>query len=221
MKHFFLSSIAGVLGGAIATLATNFFQPGPVAEDPAAPSRASAPPRPLRPAAPSGDEIFRSVAQFAAAAGAKSEWADAPTTTEPAPTWQAQINALIDSLPPKESVRRIAALLPCLPPEAQEEAAWRVDTMIFAEDYQIAAAVLRNPGTTPQAWNVLFEGLQRRPDSIRLPLLADLAATHPLGESARAELRNFFGYNPSQNPPSWHELVSHHFALSNDAEAVE
>lgn len=213
--------MAGLLGGAIATLAINFFQPGPVAEAPAAPFRASAPPRPLRPAAPSGDEIFRSMAQFAAAAGATTESADAPPTAEPAPAWQAQVNALVDSLPPEESVKRIAALLPSLPPEAQEEAAWRIDTMIFDEDYQIAAAVLRNPGTTPQAWSVLFEGLQRRPDSIRLPLLADLAATHPLGESARAELRNFFGYTASQPPPSWHELVAHHFSLRSDAEVVE
>lgn len=221
MKQLLLSLIAGSLGGVIATLAISFFPPAPTGQVPAASVGAPATLRPWKPTTPLGDEIFRSMAQFAAAAGTTTEAAESPPASQTVPPWQAQINSLIDTLPPQESVKQIAALLPSLPPEAQEEAAWRIDSMIFEEDYEVAANLLRNPSTPPQAWKVLFEGLHRRQDEVRLPVLADLAATHPLGESARAELRDFFGYDASYSPPSWHERVAHHFSPQNIAIPVE
>ncbi len=128
------------------------------------------------------------------------------------PPWQREINHLVDTLPPEDAVKRLSAKLPSLPLEAQQEAAWRIDSMVFDDDYGVVAELLRNPGISPTAWEVLFEGLQRRPEEVRLPLLADLAVSYHSGDVARAELRAFFGWDDSFSPPSWQQAVADHLS---------
>jgi hypothetical protein len=214
LKPFFLNILAGLVGGAVAATAIMLLWPQR-ADDQAQPAEAPrvAPPQRPRAAQPAGDEIFRSLAQYATMAG-DAEPEPVAAASEPTAPWQAQVNNLIDTLPPQDAVKQMAALLPSLPPEACEETAWRIDSMVFEEDYDVVGQLLRSPSTPPAAWQVLFEGLIRRPDSIRLPLLADLATSHPLGEAARAELRTFFGWNENFFPPAWPAAVAQHLADS-------
>lgn len=209
MKKFCWNFGAGILGGAFASLVFWFFFAGRELHGniPQAQSRGSAPTAVSRPLPVSLPEA--SVLQkFVQAAAIVEVQKELKPIEQPDSPWMKQINTLIDTLPPEQAVARMAALMSSLPPEDQAEVAWRIDSMVFDEDYQIVANLLRAPGTNPAVWGILHDGLQRRPDNIRLPLLAVLASNHPLGEAAQQELRTLFGWQTNYFPPSWQVAVT-------------
>jgi hypothetical protein len=214
LKQLIPSFLAGLAGGVLGAVLLNFFLAKPsgsphselVAVSPPVPARRNAapPPRP---------DFLQSMAQFQqVAATSVVHEDDLDSLPESLPPWQREINHLVDTLPPQDAVKRLSARLPSLPLEAQQEAAWRIDSMVFDEDYGVVAELLRNPGISQTARAVLFEGLLRRPEEVRLPVLANLAVSYHLGDVARAQLRAFFGWDDSFSPPSWQQTVADHLS---------
>jgi hypothetical protein len=217
MKLLISSFFAGLVGGVLGTVILNIFWASPSVSHHRE-AVAASPPVPARrnPAPPPRPDLLQSMAQFqqiASAAAVHEDDLDSPP--EDLPPWQREIYRIVDTLPPQDAVRRLSAMLPSLPLEAQQEAAWHIDSMVFDEDFGVVAGLLRNPGIAPASREVLFEGLQRRPEAVRLPLLADLAVLNHSGAAARAELRSFFGWDASFSPPSWQQAVADYLSRAN------
>jgi hypothetical protein len=112
----------------------------------------------------------------AVAAMARAEMAMAADEDGAAPAWRTQIDeALGVAGGPEAMAEALYRLLPGLPPEGQEEAAFEMVALLGSDNYTLARNLLLSASTPPGVWSVVLDDLEGRPDSLRLPVLRELA----------------------------------------------
>ncbi len=84
-------------------------------------------------------------------------------------------------------------LIPTLPPEGQAEAAQHVSNLLPDTEYKRVRAMVTNPNSAPQLLDVLVTDLMNRDDSVKLPVLLDIAKipNHPTQAEALTDLQIF------------------------------
>lgn len=129
-----------------------------------------------------------------------------PTTTRmpangPAvANWQVGVSDVFGSgASTSEQAKNLLAQFPNLPPAGQFEAAHHISNLLPDEAYGTWAGYLTNTAVTPETRNVIYADLLYRPNSIKLPLLVQLARSPSSPKAAeaaqllRATLREDYG----------------------------
>lgn len=101
--------------------------------------------------------------------------------------WQDEINDILSSDENNDlKARAMLRLLPALPTEGQVEVVQEADGLLPDSDYDALAEYTVNPSLPEPVLEALLAGLLDRPDSIRLPLLFNIAGDdqHPESEQA-------------------------------------
>ncbi|HEX5219877.1 MAG TPA: hypothetical protein VFZ59_09940 [Verrucomicrobiae bacterium] len=135
-----------------------------------------------------------------------------PTTTAASapvivstPTWQPVISQAIKSgATPADQAKNLMAQFPTLPPAGQFEAANHISNLLPDESYATWAGYLTNASIPQNVRGVIYADLQRRPNSIRLPTLLQVARSSSSQASDAAQLlRNTLGDDYGNNWNAW------------------
>lgn len=112
------------------------------------------------------------------------------TTAASAPavaTWQSKVSEVLTSAtPPADQARSLLTLFPSLPPAGQFEAAHHISNLLPNESYATWSAYLTNTAVSVEVRNVIYADALQRPESVRLPLLLELARTPASGRTSEA-----------------------------------
>jgi hypothetical protein len=99
-------------------------------------------------------------------------------------------------------VKQLLAMFPRLPEEGQTEVAQHLSNLVPDDDYGPLGQLLENPKTSESVLDVLMSDVLNRPNSVKLPLLLQLAQNpdHPKAEEAKdlVEL-----YLDEEDPAKW------------------
>lgn len=84
-------------------------------------------------------------------------------------------------------------LLPALKPEGQAEAAQHISNLLPDKEYGRVASIVKNPSAPQEVIDVFFTDLMNRDDTVKLPVLLDIAKipNHPSQEEALTDLQIF------------------------------
>jgi len=149
----------------------------------------------------------------AMAAMARAEVAFAAEPHDVSPEWRRAIDEALGTPGGAEAMASaLAALLPRLPDEAREEAVFEMVALLSDENYGPARKLLLNPATSAAVFAVALEDLARRPESLRLPLLAQIAMQHPQRAGVLELLRAALPQAAGGIVLAWPEVVSAHLA---------
>jgi len=127
-----------------------------------------------------------------------------------APTWQPIISQAINSGgTPADQAKNLLAQFPNLPPGGQFEAAQHISNLLPDESYGNWAAYLTNNSTSLEVRKVIYADLQHRPNSIRLPLLLQVArsSSSQAGDAVQL-LRNALGDDYGTDWNTWSAKIS-------------
>jgi len=124
------------------------------------------------------------------------------------PDWHEKINGVLNAsgeAPAADTAEQLAQMLPSLPTEGQVEAALNVVALLQDSDYGLARDWLLQPTLPPPVMEVFFEDLLLRPNTLRLPLLAEVAAVpgHPRTVEAAQILGAQTGQDLGPGPVNW------------------
>ena len=128
-----------------------------------------------------------------------------PTPAISAPTWQPVINqALTSSASTADQAKNLLAQFPNLPPGGQFEAAHHISNLLPDESYATWAGYLTNAAISSDVRKVIYADLQRRPNSIRLPMLLQVARSSSTQSSDAVQLlRNTLGEDLGSDWNAW------------------
>jgi hypothetical protein len=125
--------------------------------------------------------------------------------------WEATLRQVMNTpgLTDSQVGKRLLDLLPTLPVQARATATEEAITRISNADYSQVIPTLTNPQTHSLTHAVLLTDLMARPDSIRLPVLLQIARTpqHPLAEPARDNLDGLMGQNYGTDWNRWDTAI--------------
>lgn len=114
--------------------------------------------------------------------------------------WQVGVSDVFGSgASTPEQAKSLLAQFPNLPPAGQYEAAHHISNLLPDDAYGTWAGYLTNSAVAPEARNVIYADLLHRPNSIKLPLLLQLARSPSspkaaeAGQLLRATLREDYG----------------------------
>lgn len=116
----------------------------------------------------------------------------APKTPVAAPVapnenWRAGVSdVFVPHTTPADQAKSLLAQFPNLPPAGQLEAAHHISNLLPDDAYAAWASQLTNAAVSPEARSVIYADLLHRPNSIKLPLLLQLARSPQSPDSARA-----------------------------------
>jgi hypothetical protein len=111
----------------------------------------------------------------------------APIMASPAATWQVEVSqALASGASTSDQANSLLAQFPNLPPAGQFEAAHHISNLLPDDSYPAWARYLTNSAVSPEARSVIYTDLLHRPNSIKLPLLLQLARAPSLPNAAEA-----------------------------------
>jgi hypothetical protein len=99
----------------------------------------------------------------------------------------------------------MADVLPLLPEEGQVEVAQHLSNLVADEDYGLIAGFVTNGMLSEDALSVLVADSLNRPNSVKLPLLLDVARDpkNPKAEEAREILELFLEENHGDDWAKW------------------
>jgi hypothetical protein len=123
------------------------------------------------------------------------------------PDWDDKIN---DILGPegdeKEKSKKLIELFPQLPPDGQEEVAHHLSNLVADEDYAPLASFVTNSALPEAVLDVFVEDVFNRPNTIKLPLLLDIAQDpqHPRASEAKDVLELFLEEDFGNDWTRWH-----------------
>jgi len=122
------------------------------------------------------------------------------STATPAANWQVGVSdALGSGVSTPEQAKSLLAQFPNLPPAGQFETAHHISNLLPDNAYGTWASYLTNSSVSPEARDVIYADLLHRPNSIKLPLLLQLARSPSSSKAAeaaqllRATLREDYG----------------------------
>jgi hypothetical protein len=132
------------------------------------------------------------------------------TATVPAPTWHGTVNQAITSgSSPSDQAKNLLAQFPNLPPAGQFEAAHHISNMLPNDSYGTWAGYLTNAAVSPETQKVIYADLLHRPNSIKLPLLLELARspTCPQTTDAAQLLRAILREDHGSDWEAWSQRI--------------
>jgi hypothetical protein len=121
--------------------------------------------------------------------------------------WDEKVN---DILGPegdeKEKAKKLIDLFPHLPADGQEEVAHHLSNLVADEDYAPLATFVTNSALPEAVLDVFVEDVFNRPNSIKLPLLLDIAQDpqHPRASEAKDVLELFLEEDFGSDWTKWH-----------------
>jgi hypothetical protein len=131
----------------------------------------------------------------------------ASVSTTPAPAnWKTGVNDVFSSGgTTAEQAKSLLAQFPNLPPAGQYEVAHHICNLLPDDAYGPWAGYLTNAATAPEVLTVIYADLMQRPNSLKLPLLLQLARTpsHPRSGDAAQLLRNTLGADYGSDWATW------------------
>ena len=127
----------------------------------------------------------------------------AATTATPAANWQTGVSQVLSSgAPAPEQAKSLLAQFPNLPPAGQFEAAHHISNLLPDDSYGTWAGYLTNSAVSPETRSVIYADLLHRPNSIKLPLLLQLARS-PSAPDAAGALKSLRAILREDHGPDW------------------
>jgi len=116
------------------------------------------------------------------------------TATNLIPDWEEKVDAILTSDDPDpEKAKKMLAMFPLLTGDAQEELAHHLSNLTPDEDYVAFGSNLTNSTLSEDVLDVLLEDVLNRPNTIKLPMLLEVARdpTNPKSAEAKDVLELF------------------------------
>lgn len=127
--------------------------------------------------------------------------AQAPTNPPAASTnWEDTVDDIVGSDDPDTNkVKQLFALFPKLPPDGQEEVAQHLSNLVEDENYGPLGDLLKNDSLPQGVLDELMSDVLNRPNSLKLPMLLDVAQdpNNPEHDEAKDLLELYVGEDPS------------------------
>lgn len=139
----------------------------------------------------------------------------AQTNPVPAAVWE-QVRAdqkidevLISDADSAEKAQKLLEALPTLPPASQVEAAQHLANLMPNTNYTALTQWITNALTPPDVSEVLTADLLNRPNSLKLPLLLQVARTagHPWRGEAKSVLELYVQQDFGDDWGAWNQAV--------------
>ncbi len=179
----------------------------PLVKPPAPPPALAAP---LAPAAPSPASPTRAQSlprQTPEAPARASASADTPQLAD----WQQQLDAILRThLDNADKARQLLDLYPSLVEEAQVETAAHIANLLPDSDYPAFGSYLADTNTPAPVLDILMADIRHRPDSLKLPLLLEVARMpdHPKSADAKDLLSTYLDHDYGADWNLWQQKVA-------------
>jgi len=136
---------------------------------------------------PGEDEALQTETVKVRARETKPTTASVVTATTPVENWQVGVSdAFVSGASTAEQAKNLLVQFPNLPPAGQFVAAHHISNLLPDDAYEPWAGYLTNAAVSPEARNVIYADLLYRPNSIKLPLLLQLARSPSSPQAAAA-----------------------------------
>jgi hypothetical protein len=109
--------------------------------------------------------------------------------TNQVPDWEEKVDAILtaDNDTDSQKAKKMLELFPLLSGDAQEEVAHHISNLISDEDYAAFGNYLTNKSLSEDVLDVLLEDVLNRPNSIKLPMLLEVARDPQNPKAAEAK----------------------------------
>ncbi|HXT10092.1 MAG TPA: hypothetical protein VN873_00910 [Candidatus Angelobacter sp.] len=162
---------------------------------------------PFRPVQPAQAEAPPIVPMEPVVAMQPSNVAPAMTNASNVDTnWEDEIDDIVGSDDPDTNkVQQLYALFPKLPPDGQEEVAQHLSNLVEDEDYAPLAAMAKDDKLSDGVLDELLADALNRPNSLKLPLLLDIASdpNHAKSDEAKDLLELYLGEDYGNDWNAW------------------
>ncbi len=121
--------------------------------------------------------------------------------------WEEKVDGIISPEgDEKEKAQKLIQIFTNLPPDGQEEVAHHLSNLVADEDYAPLSNFVTNSALPEAVLDVFVEDVFNRPNSIKLPLLLDIAQDpqHPRAAEAKDVLELFLEEDFGNNWSQWH-----------------
>lgn len=121
--------------------------------------------------------------------------------------WEDKVDGIISPEgDEKDKAQKLIQIFPNLPPDGQEEVAHHLSNLVSDEDYAPLSNFVTNSALPEAVLDVFVEDVFNRPNSIKLPLLLDIAQDpqHPRAAEAKDVLELFLEEDFGSDWSKWH-----------------
>ena len=121
--------------------------------------------------------------------------------------WDDKVNDILGAEgDEKDKAQKLIEMFPHLPPDGQEEVAHHISNLVADEDYAPLSKFVTNSALPEAVLDVFVEDVFNRPNSIKLPLLLDIAQDpqHPRAAEAKDVLELFLEEDFGSDWTKWH-----------------
>ncbi len=128
------------------------------------------------------------------------------TAANPAAGWEDRVDDILGSTNSEpDKAKQMVELFPTLPPNGQEEVVRHLTNLLPDQDYSLLRSYLTNPSLPGNVLDVLLGDVLNRPNSLKLPILLELArdAQHPKAAEAKDFLQLFIEADYGSDWDKW------------------
>lgn len=132
------------------------------------------------------------------------------TSTNLITNWEDRVDTILGSdAEEAEKAKQMLEMFPQLPADGQLEVAQHLSNLVTDENYAALGALLADPALPEDVLDVLVSDALNRPNSLKLPMLLELAQNpqHPKAGEARDLLELFLEENYGDNWTAWQSAV--------------
>ena len=149
---------------------------------------------------------------------------EASTTPEPADAnlitnWEDKLEAILTAEgDDADKAKQLLAMFPHLPEDGQVEVAQHLSNLTSDKDYAPLGSYLTNSSTSEEVKDVLMADVLNRPNSLKLPLLLDVARDpqNPKASEAKDILELFLEEDYGTDWPTWQSKMQQWLADNPD-----
>jgi hypothetical protein len=134
------------------------------------------------------------------------EAVEAPPDSVFSTNWENRVDKILGStVPESDKAKEMLAMFPNLPEEAKAEVAQHLANLTPDQDFPALKPLLTNSTLPEVVMDVLMAGLLNRPNSLKLPLLLEIARTegHPKAGEAKDMLTIFLQEDDGKDWGKW------------------
>lgn len=145
--------------------------------------------------------------------------ADAATNPPASTNWEDTIDAIVGSDDADTNkVKQLFALFPKLPPDGQEEVVQHLSNLVEDQDYAQLGALMTNASLSEGVLDELLADLLNRPNSVKLPMLLDVAQDPDNAKSSEAKdlLELYLGDDYGTNWSAWQNSMTNWMTQNPD-----
>lgn len=135
----------------------------------------------------------------------------AATNLAASTNWEDTLDSIVGSDDDDTNkVKQLFALFPKLPPDGQEEAVQHLSNLVEDTNYAQLGALMTNDSLSEGVLDELLADLLNRPNSLKLPMLLDLAQDPNNAKSAEAKdlLELYLGDDYGTDWPKWQSSMN-------------